>query len=120
MFGRRIMFFLMFGVVFLLNGCMGSGAPECDSTDAKKLVKEIIGDYFKERVNLYANVDKEAFDKRLKNMKFENITTEKVDKQLKTSICAGDVIIDGKKNARLKYRLSITSEEKLYAQVQFD
>lgn len=107
-------------IALLLSGCIGTSVPECDSSDAKKLVKEIVGDYFKEQVHLYANVDKDAFEKRLKNMKIENITTEKIDKELKMSICAGDVIIDGKSNARLKYRLSTTSEGKLYVQVQLD
>lgn len=98
------------GMVIMLSGCFGDGAPECDSKEAKKLVKQIAKKTFS------GVLKEEALDA----ITLENITTDGINKELKVSRCSVEGILNGEKfRGRWKYKLSITSDGKLYAEVNF-
>jgi|GEM_PF-4626510 len=94
-------------MVIMLSGCFGDSAPKCDSKEAKELVKQIAKKYTRiEDTNIIT---------------LENITTDGIDKELKVSRCSVTARVEGYmlRNDRWKYKLSLTSDGKLYAEVNF-
>lgn len=59
-------------------------------------------------------------EEEAKMVTLENILTERVDKEIKNANCSVDVLVDGEKRYRNRvlYKLSVTSDGKLYAQVK--
>lgn len=103
-------------LVMLFSGC-GDSIPECDSKEAKQLVKQIEKRYW-ENV-LLGNLNREKILNDIERMSLENITTDNINKDLKISICSGDGIVNGENyTGRLKYKLSVTSDGKLYAELK--
>ena len=89
-------------------GC-GDDAPKCDSKEAKQLVKQILTDHS----GLVFLIKEQG-----KTVTLENILTENVNKEIKNANCSADVLLDGEKFYRALYKLSITSDGKLYAQLK--
>lgn len=87
-------------VSVFLSGC-GKNAPACDDSDSKELVLQILN---KGVNNLFENV--------------KNIRTESVDDKLLKTECAADIYIPSNdRNMPITYKLSITAEGELYAEV---
>lgn len=129
-------------MMLLLSGC-GKSAVKCDDSEAKKLVLEIAKTEIKNQltkgVSLYSSsyeqlknlkvTDDEMIQNKQKMIetveteyktispKLVNIRTNKLDDELEKSECAGDLeSLNGNKGA-ITYKLSKTSEDKLYCEV---
>jgi hypothetical protein len=101
-------------VALSFGGCFGASAPKCDSDEAKQLVNQIAKDYY---LPIFSMTNPVVANK-VARMTLGNITTDNVDKELKITKCSGDTMVDGESYLkRLKYKLSVTSDGKLYAEV---
>lgn len=138
----------MSGMAVLLSGCFDGGIPSCDSDEAKKVVKNIIGkkidfndamagvnhplqyviyltvagDNLEVLQNGSRDELKSLVEKKMEKLELANIITESTNKDSKVSFCSADITADGKVvslKKRLKYKLSMTTEGKLYVQAGF-
>ena len=63
----------------------------------------------------------EKFKKKISTLSLEDIITENINKETKSVTCSVDIKIEGERyfNQRVLYKLSTTSEGKLYIQAGF-
>jgi hypothetical protein len=127
-----ITFTLGIGALLMLNGC-SDGAIECDDSDAKQTVMDIIEQEFKGKLNLMANntLDEnnkfaerdpkatERIDKKYEdaNPQLSDIRTEAVDDKLQKTECAAKVEYADGTQVDITYNLSKTTDNELYAEV---
>jgi len=117
-------------VLFALVGFGGCGksATKCDNSDAKKLVYEIVEEETKRQLlgPYYGVLDKEVqaqkraeVDKKYQeaNPQLINIRPESMDNELEKSECSADLEMSNGNKLPIKYKLSKTSEGKLYGEV---
>jgi hypothetical protein len=107
----------LLGAALMLLGC-GSSQPECASSDAKKLLSEVLTE----------NMTKGPAGTLVKSFELvsiSNIRPTKIDKETKSSSCAasvhykaelGPLKLDRTKD--IKYTVQINSEGKLYVETE--
>lgn len=134
------------GTVLMLSGC-GESAIECDDSNAQKAVITISEDGVKNMLGkmspdftmrqvfsvytyqIMQQVNKKQYPafpeyiKKIDNLYSEaaptltNIRTEAMDDNLKKSECSADISLSDGSTIPIKYKLSKTSEGKLYTEV---
>lgn len=117
----------------MLSGC-GKSAVKCDDSDAQKTVMEIVSEEIKnqfpgegfERYSIIKQSTEERIQKRVAEVEeiynqmsptLINIRTDKMDDEMQQSECSADIKFSDGDTRQIQYKLSITSEDKLYAEV---
>ncbi len=124
------------GIVLMLSGC-GESAIKCDDNDAQKTVMSIAKDEMKNQLarmntiytyqglqeaakttpELSKYIDKIDNDYLTSQPTLINIRTEAMDDNLQKSECAAEISFANGNKIPIKYKLSKTSEGKLFAEV---
>lgn len=120
-------------VSMMLSGC-GKSAVKCDDSDAQKTVMEIVSEEIKnkfpgegfDRYSIIKQSTEERIQKRVAEIEeiynqmsptLINIRTDKIDDEMQQSECSADIKFSDGDTRQIHYKLSITTEDKLYAEV---
>jgi len=136
---KQVLFGLALGLsALVLNGC-GKSAVKCDNAEAQKIVMEIAEPEIKNALvrnkNIYASLERwqqaaEEGNAEIENAlaeidiqyqemapKLMNIRPESMDNELEKSECAADIGFSNGNRLPITYKLSKTSEGRLYVEV---
>lgn len=132
--------FIGISATLMLSGC-GKSAVKCDNNDAKNLVMDIVAEEMKKQIVAGLRIGQIQWNEELialekergvtindyppvaekmyieSNAQLINIRTDKLDNDLEKSECSAEVQFANGNKTDLTYKLSKTSDGKLYAEV---